>query len=88
MPKSKKPPSKPSIPTIRQSLAKISESLSQIALYLKCGLYDGKGDSALENIQEAVCDIAQYGAGKAPKELYEWRHQNIGKDQSQTDETS
>ena len=66
---------KPKLPTVRESLARISDSLLQIADNLKYGLYDsGNGDAVLQNIQEALWDMAEYGPGKAPKDRYDWRH--------------
>lgn len=64
------------LPSTRESLAKISESLAHIARMLGTGLYDGKGDCCLENIQHALYDIAEYGSGKAPEGAYAWRHPN------------
>lgn len=67
--------SKPKLPTERESLARISESLAEIVRLLQCGLFDsGNGDSSLENIQNALFDIAEYGPGKAPAGYYDWRH--------------
>ena len=42
-------------------------------MQLEFGLYDGKGDCALEGIKDALYDIAQFGPGKAPKDRYSWR---------------
>ncbi|HZR66930.1 MAG TPA: hypothetical protein VFA85_17455 [Terriglobales bacterium] len=75
MPKAPKP-HKPQLPTTRESLARIASSLASIARSLEFGLYDSKGDAALDAIQSALTDIAQYGPGKAPKERYEWRTEN------------
>lgn len=61
---------KPKTPTVRESLAKISESLSQIADALR----DSRGDYASWGILDALNDIAEYGPGKAPKDRYDWRH--------------
>jgi hypothetical protein len=67
---------KPKLPTTRESLAKISDSLTRIAKLLETGLYSANGDCALENIQYALYDIAEYGPGKVPKKQYAWRHSN------------
>ncbi len=73
-------PKKPPLPTIRESLAGINESLRRIAISLEAGLFTGpNGDGALESIANALCDIAEYGPGNVPKDVYAWRHP-IGKD--------
>jgi len=57
----------PKLPTTRESLARISESLSRIANMIETALFDGKGDPLLEGLSCALMDIAEYGPGKAPK---------------------
>jgi hypothetical protein len=72
MPKTPKQP-KVKIPTTTESLARIADSLAKIALILETGLFDSRGDGALDSIQSALFDIAQYGPGGAPKDRYAWR---------------
>jgi hypothetical protein len=72
MRKTRKAP-KPKLPTTRESLARIADSLANISRHLELGLSDSKGDGALDAMQCALFDIAQFGPGNAPKERYEWR---------------
>ena len=63
---------KPKLPTVRESLANISQSLREIVNSLQ----DNRGDYAFASMVEALFDLTEYGPGKAPKGLYDWRRPN------------